>query len=196
MTNVSQKLDPSAIKITQLKDKSCVAGFSCGVKEIDAWTKSKAAKFHEKGRARVFVARHADSQATLGFYSLSFSLQNSSKLTNQEDRDAWKDGAPLVYLDYIGVIRSHQGMGLGTLLLMDTLKRANTVFNNVAVFGVALRSLNERTTLLYQKFGFGVAPDEVSHPLMILPIWTVVDLFSSNQVHSPIDKRLQTPDRP
>lgn len=65
------------------------------------------------------------------------------------------------------------------MLLVDALKRSNTVFENVAVFGVALRSLNDRTTALYERFGFGVAPDEGSNPLMILPIWTVVDLFSA-----------------
>lgn len=53
MTNVSQKLDPNKIEITPLKDKTCISGFSCGVREIDSWTKSKAAKFQEKGRARV-----------------------------------------------------------------------------------------------------------------------------------------------
>lgn len=178
MTNVSQKLDPSKIEISHLKDRSCMSGLSCGVREIDSWTKSKAAKFHEKGRARVFVARHEGSAAAIGFYSLSFSLENSSKLVKQDDRDAWKDGAPLVYVDYIGVTRSYQSRGLGKLLLVDALKRSNTVFENVAVFGVALRSLNDRTTALYEKFGFGIAPDEDAHPLMVLPIWTVVDLFS------------------
>lgn len=178
MTIVGQKLDPNNIEISPLTSKSCVAGLNCGVREIDNWAKSKAAKFHKNGRARVFIARRLGSKSAIGFYSLSFSLENSSKLVKQDDRDAWKDGAPLVYIDYIGVQRSLQGQGLGKILLIDALRRSNTVFENVAVFGVALRSLNERTTKLYEGFGFGIAPDEDSHPMMVLPIWTVVDLFA------------------
>lgn len=45
----------------------------------------------------------------------------------------------------------------------------------------ALRSLNDQTTNLYKEFGFGIAPNEDAHPLMILPIWTIVDLFSNDK---------------
>lgn len=177
MTIASQKLDPTKIKISHLTSKECIAGFSCGVREIDGWAKSKAAKFHEKGRARVFIARQEGSKTPLGFYSLSFSLEKNSKLINQDDRDAWQEGAPLIYVDYIGVAKSRQGAGIGTLMLIDALRRSSAVFDNVAVYGVALRSLNDRTTKLYQVLGFGIAQDEDVNPLMILPIWTIIDLF-------------------
>lgn len=139
--------------------------------------KEKAWKFHERRRARVFIARVGNPERRLGFYSLSFSTENSSKIAKSEDRDAWKDGAPLIYIDYLGVHHSAQGCGLGKMMLVDALARAKVVSDNVAFHGVALRSLNDRTTALYEKFGFGIAPNEEKHPLMILPIWSVHDLF-------------------
>lgn len=177
MTAAIQRFDLNNVAVSHLQSKNCLNKFSCGETEIDRWASNKSQKFHTKGRARVFIARSKDNNSTLGFYSLSFSLENTSKLAAQDDRDYWKDGAPLVYIDYLAVIRPLQGKGIGQFLLVDALLRAKMVFENVAVYGVALRSLNERTTELYSKFGFGIAPNEGAHPLMILPIWTLIDLF-------------------
>ncbi|RYG91172.1 GNAT family N-acetyltransferase [Loktanella sp. IMCC34160] len=170
-------LDLTSTKIEPIQSKSCVARFACGEREIDRWAQEKAWKFQERGRARVFTAKLSGSSSSAGFYSLSFSTENNSKLAKSEDRDAWKNGAPLIYIDYLAVQRPYQGKKLGTLLMMDALKRAHIVWQHVAFYGVALRSLNDRTTQLYEKYGFGKAPDEDVHPLMILPIWTVNDLF-------------------
>lgn len=172
-------LDLTSTKITPIQSRNCVSRFSCGEREIDRWAQDKAWKFQERGRARVFTAKLDGSSTSVGFYSLSFSTENNTKLSKSEDRDAWKNGAPLVYIDYIAVQRTYQGKKLGTLMLVDALKRAHMVWQHVAFYGVALRSLNERTTRLYEKFGFGIAPDEELHPLMILPIWSVNDLFNN-----------------
>ncbi|MBD3756041.1 MAG: GNAT family N-acetyltransferase [Gammaproteobacteria bacterium] len=165
--------------ISHIRTNECVRGFSCGVREIDRWAREKAFKRHEKGRSRVFIARDNDAPPTLGFYALSFSLENSSKLHRADDRDAWPSGAPLIYIDYLAVQKVRQEAGLGTLLLMNALERAHRVSKDVAFYGVALRSLNERTTKLYKKYGFGMAPKEGANPLMILPIWSINDLFGA-----------------
>lgn len=64
-------------------------------------------------------------------------------------------------------------------MLFDALRKAWNIFEVLPIYGVALRSLNERTTGFYEKLAFRKAPDEDGpHPLMILPIWTIDDLFS------------------
>lgn len=180
MMNAGPKLELAETKISHIQSKDCVSNFSCGVREIDKWAKEKAWKYHDRGRAKVFVARIASKPAAIGFYSLSFSTENSSKLARADDRDAWKDGAPLMYIDYLAVQASLQKQKLGGLMLIDALRRAHSVSQHVAFYGVALRSLNERTTKLYDSFGFKIAPNENTHPLMILPIWSVNDLFTKS----------------
>lgn len=61
-------------------------------------------------------------------------------------------------------------------MLIDALRRAFYVSRHVPVYGVALRSLNEQTTKFYEKNGF-VVRDEATNPLMIIPYWTIRDLF-------------------
>jgi GNAT superfamily N-acetyltransferase len=124
----------------------------------------------------MFCARHRGGTRALGFYCLSFTSESPTKLDNNY-RDIYTSGVPLIYLQYVAVLRDLQSKQLGTFMLMDALRRANDVGRNIAVYGVALRSLNVRTTKLYSKFGFRPVDDE-QFPLMIVPIWTIFDLLS------------------
>ncbi|WP_432653415.1 GNAT family N-acetyltransferase [Ruegeria atlantica] len=177
MTSAEKISDHPHPEVTLLRTKDCLRSFSCGEREIDKWAKDKAHKFHERRRARVFCARSTTDGPTIGFYCLSLSTEQTSKIS-AEHRDAWSNGAPLIYIDYLAVAAPRQSSGIGTHLLVDALRKAYEVSKYVAPYGVALRSLNERTTKLYEKFGFGIAPDETGpSPLMILPIWSVIQLF-------------------
>lgn len=177
MTAALKTLDLQGICITPLRGKDCLFHFTCGEADIDRWAKSKAHKLHEKRRARVWCARLNANSSAIGFFSLSLTTETNAKI-DFAHRDAWKNGAPLIFVDFIGVSRVHQAKGLGKLLLMDALFKSYQVASLVAPYGVALRSLNERTTKFYRSFGFALAPDErpEKSPLMILPIWSIVQL--------------------
>ena len=169
-------LDLQQIKIVPLPENSNIHKFRCGVSEIDKWSKDKARKFHEQNRTKIFCALDSKTNFLCGFYSLSFSNEEAGKLTDRY-RDIYNtSGVPLVYIGYLAVNEVCQGKGLGKFLLLDALRRTHWISQHIAFYGVALRSLNERTTKLYEKFGFGRKDDEPV-PLMILPIWTINDLF-------------------
>lgn len=158
-----------------------VKGFTCGEREIDHWVASKAAKWSRQYRTKVFVAHIDGHSAVLGFYSLSFAKEDGGKLPDQRDREIYRsNGVPLVYLHFLGVQRTHQRCGLGKLLLIDCLRRAHHVSQHVAFYGVGLRSISDQTTTIYRKYGFGVVEPNEKHPLMILPIWTLHELFVDN----------------
>ncbi len=62
-------------------------------------------------------------------------------------------------------------------MMVNALHRAYLVSFEIPFYGVALRSLNDKTTSFYEKHGFERRTDD-RHPVMILPIWTIRDLFS------------------
>lgn len=169
-------LDLHRIRISPLETKDSIRQFKCGEPEIDKWAKDKAYKFNNLDRSRVFIAHDIEGTKAMGYYALSLSNEKTSKLADINERDRYPDGFPVMYLQYIGVATSCQNCQLGTMMLMDALKRAYNVSKHVAFYGVGLRSLNKKTTNLYEKFGFGIAPDEVEHPLMVLPIWSIRDM--------------------
>jgi len=147
------------------------------VGEIDSWFSRKATKWTGQNRTKVFIATNAGNNNAMGFYSVSFSTEDSNKLSGGDERDIWRDGVPLLYIGYLGVHSKCQNCGIGKFLLIDALRRAHLISKHVAFYGVGLRSLNAQTTKLYSSFGFGVAQNEDSNPLMILPVWTLGDLF-------------------
>lgn len=169
-------MDLSQIRISPFSSKDAIRNFSCGHSDIDKWL-AKAPKWSEQNKARLFLAHTQGNSKAMGFYSLSFSSEDRTKLAGKQDQQIWGSGVPLIYLQYLGVQRTCQNCGLGKMLLVNALERAYMVSKHVAFYGVGLRSLNERTTALYTKYGFAVAPDEDKFPLMILPIWSITDLF-------------------
>lgn len=125
------------------------------------------------------VAYEEGSHSGAAFVSLSLASQQNGKLPNGNHRDLWPRGAPVVYVDYLAVARIRQGGGMGTALLMRSLETAYEVSQLVPVYGVALRSLNDRTTAYYKGLGFQVAPNEGVHPLMLMDIWSINELVES-----------------
>ena len=85
----------------------------------------------------------------------------------------------VVYITYIAVVRSIQNNGLGKILLSDALRRAHDLTATIGFSGVALRSLNDDTTRFYARAGFAPIYGN-QHPLMLLPIQSLIDLFSAN----------------
>ncbi|WP_328757289.1 GNAT family N-acetyltransferase [Fuscibacter oryzae] len=153
--------------------------FNCGQRPVDHWARKSALKLHKKGRHKVYLASAEGYESPIGFYSLSMAHRKAAKLLRQEDRDGWHMGAPFVFLDWLGVHKDHQNKGVGRILLADAINRTMIVNDIVPVYGLALSSLNKETTNYYEKLGFRMAPGESAdaNPLMILPIFTIVELF-------------------
>jgi GNAT superfamily N-acetyltransferase len=172
---VNQSLDLTLLRVIPLGGKSCLNRFDCGHHDINGLAK-KAHKWHERNRARIFSVHEAEASWGLGFYSLSVMAEDVRKIGTREAQ-FYDFGVPLIYIDALGVRSPYQGQGIGRLLLIDALKRAYEVSKNVAVYGVALKSLNERTTAFYSKHGFGIVDPNEVYPLMVVPIWTLRDLF-------------------
>lgn len=168
-----------SLQILPLGNRRQLAGFQSGEAEIDRWVNGNALRLAEQQRLRVFCLHAAGSDSAIGLYGLSLATEPGTALRDGREQSIWLRGAPLVYVAYLAIHRSRQNAGLGQHLLVDALARANRISRDVAFYGVGLRSLNDRTTRLYSRFGFSVArgEDGKSNPLMLLPIWTINDLF-------------------
>jgi hypothetical protein len=136
-------------------------------------------RHNEKNFIKLFCAHRGNSTTVLGLYALALKYESVDKLlSNEKHLVVDSRHFPAIFIRCLAVVRHLQCNGLGTFLLMDALQRAYHVSKNVAVFGVALTSLNGRTTELYQKYGFGVRDDDYN-PTMILPIWSLWDLIEA-----------------
>jgi GNAT superfamily N-acetyltransferase len=169
--------EDAPVKCERIRTKHCLLSFSCGDRGIDQHARKTAYKLDASGRSRVIAAYNDSVGMCCGYVSLAFARQTSPKLLEQQHRDMWSSGAPVIHIDHLGVDRRVQRQGNGTVLLIAALKAAHSVSKIVPVYGVSLNSLNDRTTEFYKGMGFRIAPEERANPLMMLDIWSINGLF-------------------
>ncbi len=176
MMSASVPLDLTKIQISPCNNAMDMGGFCCGDPPLDRWVTKDAKGHNERNFVRIFCAHNPNSTTVL-LYALALNFESTDKLLSIE-RQFVADPRrfPAIFIRCLATARHLQGNGLGKIMLMDALTRAYQVSKNIPVFGVGLTSLNERTTRLYQAYGFGVR-DDGHTPTMILPIWSLRDLI-------------------
>ena len=67
-------------------------------------------------------------------------------------------------LGRLAVDKPYQGKGLGELLLVDALTRAQRIYAKAGGIGLFVNAIDEQAAAYYQRFGFDASPD---NPLLL-----------------------------
>ena len=138
--------------------------FDCGRQQLNDWLRQVARQHQDKGLSKTFVAVRKESPARIcGYYALTL-----AELENRHLPEAWRKKLPRripgVRLGRLAVDRLHQGKGLGELLLVDALTRAQRIYTEAGGIGLFVDALDERAAGYYRSFGFEASPD---NPLLL-----------------------------
>ncbi len=103
--------------------------------------------------------------------------QPASSLRFEPGCRAWRKKFPRripgVRLGRLAVDQRFQGKGLGELLLVDAMTRAQRIHAQAGGIGLFVDAIDEQAAGYYQRFGFLAVPD---HPLLLfLPAHGVKD---------------------
>lgn len=150
--------------------------FNCGEASLNQYIQQFASQDVRRRINRVFVASSPDApQMVIAYYSLSAGALAAADLPEEFRRRLPRFPVPVVLLGRLAVARSHQGKGLGSILLADALQRIAQACQVMAVFAVVVDALNEKAAAFYRQFGFIALP---SQPLkLFLPIDSVTSLI-------------------
>ncbi len=66
----------------------------------------------------------------------------------------------VVLLGRLAIAESHQGKGLGSILVADSLQRIAQASQVMAVYAVVVDALNHRVAEFYRQFGFIPLPSQ------------------------------------
>lgn len=148
-------------------------GFDCGRQELNDWLMQVARQHQDKGLSKTFVAtRDEEPDLICGYYALTL-----AELENRHLPETWRKRLPRripgVRLSRLAVDRQYQGKGLGELLLVDALNRAQRIYTEAGGIGLFVDAIDERAAGYYQHLGFEASPD---NPLL---------LFLSAKVFNP-----------
>ena len=139
-------------------------GFDCGRLELNGWLRQVARQHQDKGLSKTFVAVGEEAPTrVLGYYALTL-----AELENRHLPAAWRTKLPRripgVRLGRLAVDRQLQGKGLGELLLVDALTRAQRIHVEAGGIGLFVDALDEQAAGYYRRFGFDASPD---NPLLL-----------------------------
>lgn len=150
--------------------------FECGEASLNQYLHQYASQDARRRINRVFVASSPDApQPVIAYYSLSAGALAAADLPENFRRRLPRFPVPVVLLGRLAIAKSHQGKGLGSILLVDALQRIAQACQVMAVFAVVVDALNERAAAFYRQFGFIALP---SQPLkLFLPIDSVTRLI-------------------
>lgn len=139
-------------------------GFDCGRQELNDWLRQLARQHQDKGLSKTFVAIREEQPVRIcGYYALTL-----AELENRHLPAAWRKKLPRripgVRLGRLAVDKDYPGEGLGELLLVDALTRAQRIYTEAGGIGLFVDAIDESAAGYYQRFGFVASPD---NPLLL-----------------------------
>ena len=142
------------------------SAFDCGQPKLDDWLKYRAGQFDRRDLSRTFVATRPGEFLALGYYALSTHRVVYEVLPSGQSKGLPRLDVPVVLLGRLAVDQSVQGQGLGSLLLLDALRRAMQISEHVGIRAVEVEAIDEAARSFYLKFGFRPLMDDPRHLLM------------------------------
>lgn len=148
--------------------------FSCGQESLDNYLRYQANQDIKRKLSACFVLSEKDE--IKGYYTLS---NGSIPLNHLPDHFRKKLppsylAIPVTLLGRLAIDIRFKGIGLGSFILMDALKRSYAVSEEIGSYAVVVDPLNEEAKKFYLKFGFNLLPDSRK---LFLPMNIIKQLF-------------------
>ena len=103
-------------------------------------------------------------------------MEQRLSLPSAKLRRGMPEQVPLMLIGRLAVDQRYQGIGLGTDLLADALKRCLTVSEVAGVRAVVTHAIDEAAMAFYQRHGFLTSP--LGEKVLMMPIETIRALFA------------------
>jgi GNAT superfamily N-acetyltransferase len=145
--------------------------FDCGNHDLNVFLRQFAGQNEDRGLSRTFVMTEAGQNQVIAYHCIS-----SGAVSFQEmpERRLPRYPIPVVHLGRLAVDLRHQGQGLGEFLLMDAFRRAQLVADQIGVYALEVRAIDEAARQFYLKYGFTELKDDKLH--LYLPMSVIKKL--------------------
>lgn len=150
------------------------AGFSCGVDALDRYLQSQASQDVRRRVAAPYVLIEPPSLQVLGFYTLSNTSVHAAELPAAFVKKLPRYPVlPATLLGRLAVDAKGRGRGLGTLLLLDALRRC--LRSETASLAVVVDAKDDAAVSFYERHEFLRLPDQANR--LFKPMAEIAKLF-------------------
>ena len=149
-----------SVKIELLNSALNKKDFHCGKAILDNYLHTQASQDVKRKLCVVFVM--VEDTTIKGYYTLSnasIPAEMVPEVIRKKMPGSYK-ALPVTLLGRLAVDLKFKGQGLGSILVIDALKRSFSVAaESLGSIGVVVDPLDEDATAFYKKFGFILLPD-------------------------------------
>jgi GNAT superfamily N-acetyltransferase len=138
-----------------------VKGFDCGTEKLNTWLQTIAGRHQTKGLSKTFVL--ADDEAPtiiIGFYALAIRRMTPKEALPAELVKKLPSDIPAYTLARLAIATSSARQGFGGDLLIDAMRRARQVSNQVGGAFLFVDAKDQMAADFYSYFGFTPLPDD------------------------------------
>lgn len=136
--------------------------FECGVESLNVFLRQQAGQNAKKDFSRTFVAiPEAGSPDIIGYYTLAMSSLSFEELPKEKHLPRYP--VPIAHLGRLAVDLRYRGRRIGEYLLFHALLRVQTLSEEIGVFAVEVRALDEAVSRFYVRYGFTPLADDPLH---------------------------------
>ena len=150
------------LRLERLRADHDLAGFTCGVDELDRWLRRHAVAAQQMDSARTIVV--VGDNRVVGYVSLTMGSVQRADAPQQLVRGMPGYPVGMVLIARLAVDKREQGAGLGTRLFADALRVAVLAGESVAARLVVVDALDEQAAGFYRRHGF---TDTLDRPLRL-----------------------------
>ena len=161
------------IRIEKLHRHHDRPGFDCGESRLNEYLQKYALQNTEKGVGATYVAVLEGQNRILAYYSISSGQVAREVLPEQKTIPRYP--VPVVKIGRLASDLRERGAGMGSLILVDALKRCLSIADVLGVYAVEFDAINDTARTFYEKHGFRPLLDDSRH--LYLPIKTIRKLF-------------------
>lgn len=155
-----------------LRADHVVSGFANGSHDtLDLWLHDRALT-SEGLSARTYVICASDEpQRVVGYYTITTAMEQRAVLPSAQLRRGTPDRVPLLLIARLALDQPWQGMGLGSDLLADALRRCLAVSVMAGTRAIIVHALDDQAATFYRRHGF--LPSPLGESTLVLPIETL-----------------------
>jgi GNAT superfamily N-acetyltransferase len=148
-----------------------VSGFVNGKHpSLDDWLRDRALASEGLSARTYVICDAAAPRRVVGYYAISTAMEQRAALPSARLRRGMPDRVPLLLIGRLAIDREFQGMGLGTELLADALRRCLAAAKIAGVRGIVAHAIDDDAVGFYRRHGF--LPSPLGERVMLLPIET------------------------
>ncbi len=143
--------------------------FDCGNTFLNSYLKQFARQNATKGTARAYVAVPVEEDnKIMGYYTLSAASIGFEQIPLSLRQRLPRYPVPTARIGELAVSSEYQGLGLGSILLLDTFSRIAAIADELGVWAVVVDPVDNAAKCFYQHFGFEPLADNESSLFLTL----------------------------